>query len=30
MNFALIGLFFVLLVLMLCVLISKGGDDTNE
>lgn len=31
MNFALLGLFFVLLVLFLCVLITKGGDDdTNE
>lgn len=31
MNFALLGMLFVLLVLMLCVLIAKGGDDdTNE
>lgn len=31
MNFVLIGLLFVLLVLLMCVLITKGGDDdTNE
>lgn len=31
MNFALLGLVFVLLVLLMCILITKGGDDdTNE
>ena len=31
MNFALLGMLFVLLVLLMCIFIAKGGDDdTNE
>lgn len=31
MIFIILGIMFVLLVLILCVLIAKGGDDdTNE
>lgn len=30
MIYVSLGLMFVLLILLMCILITKGGDDTNE
>ena len=30
MIFSMLAWLFVLLILLMCILITKGGDDTNE